>query len=197
MKYSSYKWHNKSFISLLFSSGRCFSRFSSYLLNGFQWHQPESQSDGANHHSIKIESMADGLLSASRSFHHKHDDVGVITESCTVYHRRWYILVVFSLIAGVQAAVWNTWGPITGSAEDVFGWSDGTIALLENWGPIAYIISFLVFSWLMDIKGSWFFLLKLVGVGDRILQDFAMNMRNNKSLRARFTALCARLHPLQ
>ncbi|KAM7447983.1 Solute carrier 49 member 4 [Porites harrisoni] len=97
--------------------------------------------------------MADGLLSASRSFHHKHDDVGVITESCTVYHRRWYILVVFSLIAGVQAAVWNTWGPITGSAEDVFGWSDGTIALLENWGPIAYIISFLVFSWLMDIKG--------------------------------------------
>lgn len=120
MKYSSYKWHNKSFIQLLFSSGRCFSRFSSYLLNGFQWHQPESQSDGANHHSIKIESMADGLLSASRSFHHKHDDVGVITESCTVYHRRWYILVVFSLIAGVQAAVWNTWGPITGSAEDVF-----------------------------------------------------------------------------
>ena len=129
----------------------------------FQWHQPESQSDGANHHSIKTESMADGLLSASRSFHHKHDDVGVITESCTVYHRRWYILVVFSLIAGVQAAVWNTWGPITGSAEDVFGWSDGTIALLENWGPIAYIISFLVFSWLMDIKGSWFFFAKIRG----------------------------------
>lgn len=141
-----------------------------------EWHQPESQSDGANHHSIKTESMADGLLSASRSFHHKHDDVGVITESCTVYHRRWYILVVFSLIAGVQAAVWNTWGPITGSAEDVFGWSDGTIALLENWGPIAYIISFLLFSWLMDIKGLFLFLLKFVEVGDRILQDFAMTI---------------------
>ena len=63
----------------------------------------------------------------------------------------------------MQAAVWNTWGPITGSAEDVFGWSDGTIALLENWGPIAYIISFLVFSWLMDIKGSWFFFAKTRG----------------------------------
>ena len=97
--------------------------------------------------------MADSLLTASRSFHHKSDALGTVTESCKVYHRRWYILVVFSLIAGVQAAVWNTWGPITGSAEDVFGWSDGTIALLENWGPIAYIVSFLLFSWLMDVKG--------------------------------------------
>ncbi|XP_029192380.2 solute carrier family 49 member 4 homolog isoform X2 [Acropora millepora] len=98
--------------------------------------------------------MADGLLSASQSFHSKNREaLDTVTESCAVYHRRWYILAVFSLIAGVQAAAWNTWGPITGSAEDVFGWSDGTIALLENWGPIAYIISFLLFSWLMDVKG--------------------------------------------
>ncbi|XP_015773085.1 PREDICTED: disrupted in renal carcinoma protein 2-like [Acropora digitifera] len=98
--------------------------------------------------------MADGLLSASQSFHSKNREaLDTDTESCAVYHRRWYILAVFSLIAGVQAAAWNTWGPITGSAEDVFGWSDGTIALLENWGPIAYIISFLLFSWLMDVKG--------------------------------------------
>lgn len=98
--------------------------------------------------------MADGLLSASQSFHSKNrESLDTVTESCAVYHRRWYILAVFSLIAGVQAAAWNTWGPITGSAEDVFGWSDGTIALLENWGPIAYIISFLLFSWLMDVKG--------------------------------------------
>lgn len=98
--------------------------------------------------------MAESLLSASQSFlSHKRDDVDAVTESCTVYHRRWYILAVFSLIAGVQAAVWNTWGPITGSAEDVFGWTDGTIALLENWGPIAYILSFLIFSWLLDVKG--------------------------------------------
>lgn len=99
--------------------------------------------------------MAESLLSASQSFlSHKRDDVDAVTESCTVYHRRWYILAVFSLIAGVQAAVWNTWGPITGSAEDVFGWTDGTIALLENWGPIAYILSFLIFSWLLDVKGK-------------------------------------------
>lgn len=102
--------------------------------------------------------MADGLLSASQSFHSKNREaLDTDTESCAVYHRRWYILAVFSLIAGVQAAAWNTWGPITGSAEDVFGWSDGTIALLENWGPIAYIISFLLFSWLMDVKGNGVF----------------------------------------
>lgn len=98
--------------------------------------------------------MADGLLSASQSFHsQKRESLGIASDSCAVYHRRWYILTVFSLVAGVQAAAWNTWGPIAGSAEDVFGWSDGTIALLENWGPIAYIISFLLFSWLMDVKG--------------------------------------------
>ena len=77
-----------------------------------------------------------------------------VTESCAVYHRRWYILVVFSLTAGLQAGVWNTWGPIAGSAEGVFGWSDGSIALLENWGPISFIVSFLLFSWLMDVKGA-------------------------------------------
>lgn len=104
--------------------------------------------------------MADSLLSASQSFLSAKRDDDVVTESCAVYHRRWYILVVFSLIAGVQAAVWNTWGPITGSAEDVFGWSDGTIALLENWGPIAYIVSFLLFSWLLDVKGRFLLFLK-------------------------------------
>lgn len=96
--------------------------------------------------------MADGVLSMSRSFLSKKEKEAV-TNSCSVYKRRWYILIVFSLIAGVQAAAWNTWGPITGSAEVVFGWTDGTIALLENWGPIAYIVSFLLFSWLLDVKG--------------------------------------------
>lgn len=97
--------------------------------------------------------MADSVLTVSRSFIKSRKDQDTITDSCSVYKRRWYILTIFSLIAGVQAAAWNTWGPITGSAEDVFGWNDGTIALLENWGPIAYIVSFLFFSWLLDVKG--------------------------------------------
>ena len=100
--------------------------------------------------------MADSVLSFSRSVSRSarvRSRKEPVTDSCAVYDRRWYILIVFSLIAGLQAGVWNTWGPITGSAEDVFGWSDGTIALLENWGPISYIVSFLFFSWLLDVKG--------------------------------------------
>ena len=99
--------------------------------------------------------MADRCLSFSRSLrsqsHREYSEI--ITTECKSYHRRWYILFVFSLLAGLQACVWNTWGPITGSAEAVFDWGDQQIALLENWGPITYILSFVLFSWLLDVKG--------------------------------------------
>ena len=49
---------------------------------------------------------------------------------------------------------WNTWGPIQGTSQVVFGWSDTTITLMVAWGPIVYIISFLPISWLMDTKGE-------------------------------------------
>ena len=29
-----------------------------------------------------------------------------------VFKRRWYILLVFSLLAMFQCTVWNTWGPV-------------------------------------------------------------------------------------
>ncbi len=29
-----------------------------------------------------------------------------------VYNRRWYIMLVFSFMCLLQAAAWNTWGPI-------------------------------------------------------------------------------------
>ncbi|CAH1264533.1 DIRC2 [Branchiostoma lanceolatum] len=70
-----------------------------------------------------------------------------------VYKRRWYILGLFSLLAATQCMVWNVWGPISDSAKFVFGWHDSDIALLTNWGPIAYIPLAVPFSWLMDVKG--------------------------------------------
>jgi hypothetical protein len=103
---------------------------------------------------VNKESMGDRYLSFSRSLRETVSVHETIDNTCRVYHRRWYILIVFSLIAGLQGCVWNTWGPITGSAKAVYGWSDGTIALLENWGPITYILSFVLFSWLLDIKGK-------------------------------------------
>lgn len=70
-----------------------------------------------------------------------------------VYKRRWYVLLVFSLVAAVQGGYWNTWGPIAASTEEAFGWDDADIALLSNWGPIAYIISAVFFAWVIDVKG--------------------------------------------
>lgn len=37
--------------------------------------------------------------------------------------------------------------------QPAFHWSDGTIALLANWGPICYLIAVFPSSWLLDIKG--------------------------------------------
>ncbi|KAK6186018.1 hypothetical protein SNE40_008137 [Patella caerulea] len=75
------------------------------------------------------------------------------THEIKVYKRRWYILLLFSCFAAAQGGMWNTWGPISDSSKDAFGWNDGDIALLSNWGPIAYLISGIFFSWMIDVKG--------------------------------------------
>ena len=81
----------------------------------------------------------------------------VVIESDTVikvYGRRWYILLVFSLFAGTQSGVWNTWGPLSTSAQDAFGWGAADISLLTNWGPISYLACAAFFSWLIETKGK-------------------------------------------
>ena len=85
----------------------------------------------------------------------QYGSVGAINqENFQVYKRRWYILVVFFICSAVNGMKWNTWGPIQGTSQVVFGWSDTTITLLVAWGPIVYIIAFLPVSWLMDAKGK-------------------------------------------
>ena len=54
----------------------------------------------------------------------------------TIYSRRWYILVLYSMYGMTQLIIWMQWGPIATTAEDAFHWSDGTIALIGNWGAI-------------------------------------------------------------
>ncbi|XP_038058623.1 solute carrier family 49 member 4 homolog [Patiria miniata] len=70
-----------------------------------------------------------------------------------VYKARWFILAVFSLLCVLQAAAWNTWGPIADTAKVVLDWTDGDIALLANWGCITFIITAFMFSYLFLIKG--------------------------------------------
>ena len=70
-----------------------------------------------------------------------------------VYKRRWYIMLLFSLIALNQTSVWNTWNPLTQSVQLAFNWTISDVALLANWGCITYVLSMPFFSWMMDVKG--------------------------------------------
>ena len=87
----------------------------------------------------------------------QYGSVGSIhRENFKVYKRRWYILLLFLICSAVNGMKWNTWSPIQGTSQVVFGWSDTIITLLVAWGPIVYIIIFLPVSWLMDAKGKNF-----------------------------------------
>ncbi|XP_061164418.1 solute carrier family 49 member 4 homolog [Saccostrea echinata] len=93
-----------------------------------------------------------------------------------IYKRRWYVLIVYSLLAFTQGGYWNTWGPIAATSEDAFGWSDADIALLSNWGPISYVLAAFVMSWVVDVKGlRWSCLSTAVmvalGAGVRCITD--------------------------
>ena len=78
------------------------------------------------------------------------------------YKRRWYILLVYGLMAMTQCSVWNTFGPITEVSERVFGWNDGDISLLTNWGPISYVVGTFAFSWILDEKGMFLILCQMI-----------------------------------
>ena len=60
---------------------------------------------------------------------------------------------MLSVVAGLQGLVWNTFSPLAPAMKELEGWSDGTIAMLSNWGPIAYVIAVFPNSYLMDSKG--------------------------------------------
>ena len=52
-----------------------------------------------------------------------------------VYTRRWYVLLLFSLLAMFQCTVWNTWGPVEKVALVAFPtWATSDISMFANWG---------------------------------------------------------------
>lgn len=72
------------------------------------------------------------------------------------YKRRFYIVLLFSLISFSQYCAWNTFGPIATTAKMVFGWTNTQVAILASMDPITYLCSMLFFSWMMDEKGICF-----------------------------------------
>ncbi|XP_022100532.1 disrupted in renal carcinoma protein 2 homolog [Acanthaster planci] len=95
-------------------------------------------------------------------------------EHYVAYARRWYILAVFSLLFVLQAAAWNTWGPIADTTEVVLRWTQADLDLCINWGPITYVVTGFVFSYILKVKGLRFAvlcsaLLFLFGMGFRCI----------------------------
>ncbi|CAL1534450.1 unnamed protein product [Lymnaea stagnalis] len=96
-------------------------------------------------HSVNT---ADGEIEAKKPTVSETSDQIIKT-----YPERWYVLLAFSLYAFSQNMIWNTWGPISTTSEEAFGWSDSTIAWLNNWGPVSYVLCGLFFPWLLQVKG--------------------------------------------
>lgn len=70
------------------------------------------------------------------------------------YKRRFCILAVFSIASFMQYCAWNTFGPISSTCMTVFEWGKREIALMASLDPITYLLTMLIFSWLMDVKGT-------------------------------------------
>lgn len=70
-----------------------------------------------------------------------------------IYRRRWWILLMFSLLSFMQGGLPNVWTVIAESAEAAFGWTDSQISLMQAWIYGCYLISVFPFAWLIDTKG--------------------------------------------
>ena len=49
---------------------------------------------------------------------------------------------------------WNTWGPISDSAELVFNWTNADVTTFANIGNFFYTVLALPSSWILDTLGN-------------------------------------------
>jgi len=102
--------------------------------------------------------QTDEKISASSSGYYgdidsKGDSNGSDCQDTKTYKRRYYILALFALTAFMQYCCWNSFGPISTTCMLVFDWTEAEIAFMASLDPFTYIITMLMFSWLMDVKG--------------------------------------------
>ena len=71
------------------------------------------------------------------------------------YGRRWWVCLVFASIAFLQGLGWNTYAPISGNYEAIYGWDNADIALLPNVQGIVVLvlaIPFGMFQHTLDLR---------------------------------------------
>ncbi|KAG1714444.1 Disrupted in renal carcinoma protein 2 [Nymphon striatum] len=101
----------------------------------------------------KTASSVSDMCPSRNNFDEENTELPTSNLSLKVYKRRWIIICIFSVLCLMQNAVYTTWGPIEISAEKYFGWDDGDIAMLNNWGNINSILFTFPYVWLMNNKG--------------------------------------------
>eukprot|EP00049_Salpingoeca_infusionum_P002772 m.59728 g.59728 ORF g.59728 m.59728 type:complete len:500 (+) comp11779_c0_seq1:115-1614(+) len=73
----------------------------------------------------------------------------VAVEELKAYSQRWYLLFLCCVGTLMQGMIWNNYGPIQLALDPVLALSDQTVALLANWGPICFMVSFLPSAYLL------------------------------------------------
>ena len=82
--------------------------------------------------------------------------INSVPKTHRTYAIRWWLLCLCSLIAGNQGGMWLVYGVIAQAVKPLYGWTDATIALISQWGPICYVIAVGPTSYLLDVKGLRF-----------------------------------------
>jgi len=97
----------------------------------------------------------------------KEAETGLLQQETHVFKRRWYILLLFSLVALLQDTVWNTWGPIDHTAIFLYGWSHDLVALLANYGSILYIVAFFPVIYVLNrsLRGAMLMCIGFMALG--------------------------------
>eukprot|EP01121_Diplochlamys_sp_Union-15-3_P014329 TRINITY_DN454_c0_g1_i5.p1 TRINITY_DN454_c0_g1~~TRINITY_DN454_c0_g1_i5.p1 ORF type:complete len:329 (+),score=32.99 TRINITY_DN454_c0_g1_i5:72-1058(+) len=74
------------------------------------------------------------------------------TPKYILYTRRYYILLVFSVVSCQQSLIWITFSPISQPTQDYYGIGVGAINLFLAWGCIIYCPCLVFTSWLATKK---------------------------------------------
>ncbi len=110
--------------------------------------------DARHQEDLKTSDLLDfPMLSLSALTALRDANADVTADYDVIYKRRWYVLCMFSLLAFLHTAVGTQWKPVSAITGHIYGWTEGTITLLENWRPIVFLPTALLWAWLVDAKG--------------------------------------------